>query len=94
MLKQVQKVETNWKLDELDVLGLLPVQQVLEVVNKGWVLEVASLGQEVQVIRIAKTLNKFQLNLKNQGQIKRYVSRSRIWSIEPENESSVSLPVQ
>ena len=47
---------------------LCPVSvQVLEIVDKTLVLEVATLGQEVQVVGVGQTLDEFKLNLKPGG---------------------------
>lgn len=43
VLEQIEKVQTHGVLDEAGILGLLPVEQVFQVVDEGLVLEVASL---------------------------------------------------
>ena len=56
-------MQADGELDVLDVLRLLPVHEVAEIVDEVGLLEVAALGQEVQVVGVAQALNKLQLDL-------------------------------
>ena len=64
MLKELEKMKANWIFDKFNVSGLLPVLQVLEVIDEIGFLKVAALCQEIQIIWVSKTLHKFQLCLK------------------------------
>ena len=65
VLQKFEEVETERVLEELDVSRFRPVAvQVLEVVDEAAILEVASLRQEVQVVRIGQALNELELDLK------------------------------
>ena len=57
-------MEADREFYELDVLGFLPVFQVLQIVYKARIFEVASLGEKVKIVRVAEALDKLQLNLK------------------------------
>ena len=58
-------MKTERILQELDVSRLSPVAvEIAEIVDEAAVLEVAALGQEVQVIRIGQTLNELEFDLK------------------------------
>lgn len=46
VLQEIEEVQTCGVLDEARVLGLLPVEQVLEIVDECLILEVASLGDD------------------------------------------------
>ena len=48
----------------LYILRLLPVLEVFDVIDKVWILDVAPLGQEMDIVRVPQALHKFQLNLK------------------------------
>ena len=58
-------MKTHRIFDEFDVCRFLPILQVLEIVNKIGLLEVATLSQEVEIIRVAQTLHEFQFSLES-----------------------------
>ena len=62
-MKELEKMKANWIFDKLNVGGLLPVLQVLEVIDEIGLLKVAALCQKIQIIWVPKTLHKFQLCL-------------------------------
>ena len=65
VLQKFEEVETERVLEELDVSRFRPVAvQVLEVVDEAAIFEVASLRQEVQVVRIGQALYELELDLK------------------------------
>ena len=61
-LDELEKEQTLGILDEADVLGPLPVEQILQVVLEGGVVEEALLGQEMQIARVGQTLHKLKLH--------------------------------
>jgi hypothetical protein len=64
MLKKFQEVETQWIFEVLDIGRLRPIAiQVLKVVDKAAIFEVATLCKKVEVIWICQALHKFQLDL-------------------------------
>lgn len=50
VLQQLQHVQAVRVLEKLCILGLLPVQQILQVVDVGSLSQEASLGQKVKVV--------------------------------------------
>ena len=60
-------MKANWIFDKFDICRLLPILQILEVIDEIRLLEVASLCQEIQIIWIPKTLYKFQLCLESKS---------------------------
>lgn len=46
VLQEIEEVQTGGVLDEARILRLLPVQQVLEVVDERLVLEISALGND------------------------------------------------
>lgn len=52
VLKHLEKTQTLRVNEMLAVLGLFPVHQVLQVVEERLLLEVATLSEEIQVIRV------------------------------------------
>jgi len=69
VLQEFQEMETNRILEVLDVWWLLPVLQILEIVDETGIFEVTSLCKEMQVVWITQTLNKLHLNLKSEFQL-------------------------
>jgi hypothetical protein len=51
----------RWYL--LDILWLLPVLEILEVVDKAGILHIAPLCQEVEIVRVAQALHKLHFHL-------------------------------
>lgn len=45
-LKQVEEVQAHRIFQEFCEFGLLPVEQILKIVNEAWVLEVITLGED------------------------------------------------
>ena len=66
VLQQLQEVKTDWVLDVGDVFRFLPVLQIRYIVDKCWILHVASLREEVEIVGVGETLDKLKLNLKSQ----------------------------
>ena len=64
MLQEVEKEEALGILDERDVLGPLPVEQVLEIVAEGGVGEEALARQVAQIARIGQALDELELDEK------------------------------
>lgn len=63
VLEQVKEVQAHGILEILGVLRLFPVEQVVQVVDERFILQIATLGEEIQVVGIGKTLHKLELNL-------------------------------
>jgi hypothetical protein len=53
-------------LKVLNVGRLLPVLQVLEIIDESRVLKVATLGKKVKIVGVAQALYKFQFGLQPQ----------------------------
>jgi hypothetical protein len=53
----------------LDILWLLPVLEILEVVDKAGILHVSPLGQEVQVVWVPQALDKLHFHLSKKSHV-------------------------
>ena len=58
-------MKTHRIFDKFDVCRFLPILQILEIVNKIGLLEVATLCQEVEIIGVAQTLHEFHFSLES-----------------------------
>lgn len=64
ILQQLQEVQAHGILDEFRIFRLAPVLKVIQVIAEGPFLEEATLGQEIQIVRIGEALDEFEFDLK------------------------------